>query len=95
MFPTLCPGVEVYAGMIVAQNSRDNDLVVNPCKKKQQSNVRSKASDDALVLTPPRELTLEAAIEFIAPDELVEVTPKSIRMRKKILDASRRKRAKD
>ncbi|MBI5244351.1 MAG: translational GTPase TypA [Elusimicrobia bacterium] len=89
----LGPGVEVYPGMIVGQNSRDNDLAVNPCKQKQMSNMRSKASDEALLLTPPKILTLEQAIEFIDTDELVEVTPKSLRLRKKILDQSRRKRA--
>jgi GTP-binding protein len=89
----LGPVVEVYPGMIVGQNSRDNDLIVNPCKQKQMSNMRSKATDDALVLTPPTIFTLEQAIEFIDTDELVEATPKSIRLRKKILDPSRRKRA--
>jgi len=87
------PGVKVYEGMIVAQNSRDNDLVVNPCKAKHLSNMRSKASDEALTLTPPRVLTLEQAIEFIAEDELVEVTPKSIRLRKKFLKKSQRKKS--
>ncbi len=87
------PGVQVYAGMIVGQNSRDNDLVVNPCKAKALTNMRSKASDEAILLTPPRLLTLEQAIEFIETDELVEVTPKSIRLRKKILDRSQRKKA--
>ncbi|MFA6028955.1 MAG: translational GTPase TypA [Elusimicrobiota bacterium] len=87
------PNVPVYPGMVVGQNSRDNDLVVNPAKQKQMSNMRSKASDEALVLTPPRLLSLEQAIEFIDVDELVEVTPKSIRLRKKILDRSQRKRA--
>jgi GTP-binding protein len=87
------PGVDVYPGMIVGQNSRDNDLVVNPCKQKQLSNMRTKATDEALVLTPPREMPLEAAVEYIDVDELVEVTPRSVRLRKKILDASMRKRA--
>ncbi|HAH08193.1 MAG TPA: translational GTPase TypA [Elusimicrobia bacterium] len=89
----LPPGVEVYPGMIVGQNSRGNDLVVNPCKQKQMSNMRSKASDEALILTPPTVFSLEQAIEFIDSDELVEVTPKSIRLRKKVLNASQRKRA--
>ncbi|OGR61098.1 MAG: GTP-binding protein TypA [Elusimicrobia bacterium GWA2_69_24] len=88
----LGPGVKVYEGMICGQNSRGNDLVVNPCKLKAMSNMRSKATDDALVLTPPRLLTLEQAIEFIAEDELVEVTPRSIRLRKKVRDYSNRKR---
>ncbi|MFA6315850.1 MAG: translational GTPase TypA [Elusimicrobiota bacterium] len=87
------PGVEVYEGMIVGQRSRDGDLIINPCKQKAMSNMRSKASDDAIVLTPPRELTLEQAIEFIEGDELVEVTPKNLRLRKAILVRSSRKRA--
>ncbi len=90
----LGPGIAVYEGMIVGENSRDNDLVVNPCKAKKLSNMRSKSTDEALTLTPPRELTLEQSIEFIAEDELVEVTPKAFRLRKKILDKSRRKRSK-
>ena len=89
----LGPGVQVYEGMIVGQNARENDLVVNPCKAKQLSNMRSKATDDAIQLTPPRAFTLEQALEYIEPDELVEVTPKSIRLRKKILQKSKRKRA--
>jgi GTP-binding protein len=88
------PRVPVYPGMIVGQNSRTNDLIVNPCKQKAMSNMRSKAADEALVLTPPRVLTLEQAIEYIDVDELVEATPKSLRLRKKILDPSRRKRSK-
>jgi len=80
------PGVEVYEGMIVGQNSRDNDLVVNPCKKKALTNMRAAGSDDLILLTPPRVLTLEQAIEFIDNDELVEVTPKSLRLRKKQLN---------
>ncbi|MBI5208354.1 MAG: translational GTPase TypA [Elusimicrobia bacterium] len=87
------PGAEVYEGMIIGQNSRENDLVVNPCKQKAMSNMRSKASDDAIVLSPPREMTLEQSIEYIEPDELVEVTPKNLRMRKAILVRSARKRA--
>ncbi|MFA6092928.1 MAG: translational GTPase TypA [Elusimicrobiota bacterium] len=87
------PGVAVYPGMIVGQNSRGNDLIVNPCRQKQMSNMRSKAADEALILTPPTIFSLEQSIEFIDIDELVEVTPKSIRLRKKILDPSKRKRA--
>ncbi|MBI5629404.1 MAG: translational GTPase TypA [Elusimicrobia bacterium] len=87
------PGVDVYEGMIVGINSRENDLVVNPCKAKALTNMRSKASDEAIDLTPPLVLTLEQAIEFIDTSELVEVTPKSIRLRKKILAYSSRKRA--
>lgn len=87
------PGVEVYEGMIVGQNSRENDLVVNPCKLKKLSNMRSKSTDDAPMLTPPRIMNLEQAIEYIAPDELVEVTPASVRLRKKILNHLLRKRS--
>ncbi|MBI4346446.1 MAG: translational GTPase TypA [Elusimicrobia bacterium] len=87
------PGVQVYEGMIVGQNSRPNDLVVNPCKAKQLTNMRTKATDDAIQLSPPRLFSLEQAIEYVERDELVEVTPKSIRLRKKILEKSRRKRA--
>jgi len=86
------PGEEVYSGQIVGENIRDNDLIVNPCKEKRQSNMRSSGSDEAIILTPPRTFTLEQAIEYIDEDEFVEVTPKNIRMRKKILDHSLRKR---
>ncbi len=86
------PGIPVYEGMIVGENSREHDLVVNPCKKKQLSNMRASGSDDAIVLTPPKIHTLEQAIEYISDDELVEVTPKSIRLRKKQLQESKRKK---
>ncbi len=86
------PGEDVYMGQIVGENLRDNDLVVNPCKEKKQSNMRSSGSDESIILTPPRRLSLEQALEYIAEDEFVEVTPKSVRMRKKILDHSLRKR---
>ncbi|MBI3550755.1 MAG: translational GTPase TypA [Elusimicrobia bacterium] len=89
----LAPGVKVYEGMICGQNSRDNDLVVNPCKQKALTNMRSKSTDEALTLTPPRVFSLEQSIEFISEDELVEVTPKSIRLRKKLLNKSARKRS--
>jgi GTP-binding protein len=85
-------GVEVYGGMIVGIHSRDNDLVVNPCKAKKLTNIRSAGADEKLILTPPRQLSLEAALEFINDDELVEVTPGSIRLRKAILDHNVRKR---
>jgi GTP-binding protein len=91
----LGPGVEVYEGMIVGTNSRQNDMVVNPCKTKALTNMRSKASDEAIQLEPPKILSLEQALEFIDDDELVEVTPQSIRLRKKILNASFRKRAEE
>ena len=86
-------GVEVYGGMIIGQNNKDSDLDINPCKGKKLTNVRASGTDDAIKLTPPRVLTLEQALEFIEDDELVEVTPLSIRLRKKELDPTRRKRA--
>lgn len=84
------PGIPVYEGMIVGENSRPDDMDVNVCKKKHVSNMRASGSDDALKLTPPRVLSLEQALEFIATDELVEVTPKSIRMRKRTLNGEMR-----
>jgi GTP-binding protein len=86
------PGTKVYAGMIVGENSREKDMTVNVCKTKQLTNMRASGSDEAVRLEPPRRLTLEQAIEWIADDELVEVTPESIRIRKKYLDADMRKR---
>ncbi|MGA7827627.1 MAG: translational GTPase TypA [Geobacteraceae bacterium] len=86
------PGTEVYGGMIIGQHAKDNDLDVNPCKGKKLTNVRASGSDDAIKLTPPRVLTLEQALEFIDDDELVEITPTSIRLRKKELDPTKRKR---
>lgn len=87
------PGQEVYAGMIIGEHSRENDLTVNVTKGKQLTNMRASGSDAAVRLAPPREFTLEQALEYIADDELVEITPESIRMRKKILDEGARKRA--
>jgi GTP-binding protein len=87
------PGVKVYEGMIIGENSRDNDLDVNPLRTKQLTNIRAAMKDDAVRLTPPRKLTLEQAIAYIADDELVEVTPKNIRLRKRFLDPNVRKRA--
>ncbi len=87
------PGVAVYAGMVVGQCARDEDIEINVAKEKKLSNMRSKASDDAVILAPPRDMILELALEYIGPDELVEVTPKSVRIRKRILDALERKRA--
>jgi GTP-binding protein len=86
------PGQEVYEGMIVGENSRDADIDVNITKEKKQTNMRASTADEAIRLVPHRILTLETAIEFIAEDEFVEVTPKSIRLRKKILDPKRRPR---
>ncbi len=86
-------GVAVYAGMIVGENARQEDMVVNVCKKKQLTNTRASGSDEALRLTPPTVLSLEQSLEFIADDELVEVTPKSIRLRKALLNKEERARA--
>ena len=87
------PAVEVYSGMIVGIHNKENDLDVNPCKNKEFSNTRSKSSDDAIVLSKPKTFTLEEALEFIESDELVEVTPDAIRLRKKILDQKERYRS--
>ncbi|MBQ3894925.1 MAG: translational GTPase TypA [Clostridia bacterium] len=86
-------GVKVYEGMIVGENARPDDIVINVCKKKHVSNVRASGSDEALRLTPPVVMSLEQSIEFIADDELMEVTPKNIRLRKKILDTELRAKA--
>ncbi len=85
-------GIDVYEGMILGQHAKENDLIVNACRGKKLTNVRASGSDDAIRLTPPRLLTLEQALEYIDDDELVEVTPKSIRLRKRHLDANERKR---
>ncbi|HEX7329718.1 MAG TPA: translational GTPase TypA, partial [Casimicrobiaceae bacterium] len=87
------PGDKLYEGMVIGIHSRDNDLVVNPIKGKKLTNIRAAGKDDAILLTPPIALTLEYAVEFIADDELAEVTPKSIRIRKRLLKEHERKRA--
>jgi GTP-binding protein len=87
------PGVEVYEGMIVGENARAEDLDVNPTREKRKSNIRTHASDESLRLIPPSSLSLEQSLEFISTDELVEVTPSSIRLRKRELDKRRRHRA--
>ncbi len=87
------PGEKVYSGMVVGQNGKTDDIEVNVCKKKQLTNTRASGSDDALKLTPPRVLSLEQCLEFIDTDELLEITPTSLRIRKKILDPTMRKRA--
>ncbi len=87
------PGDKLYEGMIIGIHTRDNDLVVNPIKGKQLTNVRASGKDEAINLTPPIQLTLESAIEFISDDELVEITPQSIRLRKRYLKEHERKRA--
>ena len=84
------PGVEVYQGMIVGENLRTGDIDVNVCKKKHVTNTRATGSDDALRLVPPVVMSLENSIEFLADDELLEITPKSLRLRKKILDKALR-----
>lgn len=89
----LGPGISVYGGMVLGECSRENDMDVNPCKEKKQSNVRASGSDEAVRLTPPRLMNLDRAIEFIDEDELVEVTPKSIRIRKRYLDPVDRRRS--
>jgi GTP-binding protein len=85
-------GAPVYEGMIIGIHSRGNDLVVNPTKAKQLTNIRAAGTDENLVLTPPIRYSLEQALEFIDDDELVEVTPQSIRLRKKLLTEVERKR---
>ena len=88
-------GEEVYEGQIIGLHSRNNDLPVNPTKGKQLTNIRASGTDEALTLTPPVTHTLEQALEFIEDDELVEVTPSHIRLRKKLLTENARKRAKN
>ncbi len=87
------PGTRVYEGMIIGVNSRDKDLGINVCKRKHLTNMRASGSDDTVRLKTPRLLTLEEAIQYIGDDELVEITPDSIRMRKKYLDRHERDRA--
>ena len=86
-------GSPVYEGMVIGIHSRDNDIVVNPIKGKQLTNVRSSGTDEAVRLVTPIDLTLEYAVEFISDDELVEVTPKSVRVRKRYLKEHERKKA--
>ena len=89
------PATEVYEGMIIGENSRANDLDVNVTKEKKQTNMRASTADEAIRLIPPKKLSLEQAIEFINDDELVEVTPKSIRLRKKMLASNQRPKKAD
>ena len=84
------PGVEVYEGMIVGESTRSDDIVVNVCKTKHLTNTRASGSDDALRLVPPEQLSLEQCMEFIADDELLEITPESLRLRKRILSKEQR-----
>ena len=85
-------GVPVYEGMIVGECSRAEDIDINVCKGKKLTNTRASGSDDALKLTPPRKMTLEQCLEFINDDELVEITPENIRMRKRVLNSAERKK---
>ena len=87
------PGDPVYEGQVVAENVRDNDMVVNPTTAKKLSNMRTTASDENIILKPARKMTLEQALEYIEEDELVEVTPNSIRLRKELLSENARKKA--
>lgn len=89
------PGTHVYEGMIVGMNARSDDMVVNPCRAKKATNMRAAGSDDTIKLTPPRTFTLEEALEFIDDDELVEVTPDDIRLRKKLLSELERRKARN
>jgi GTP-binding protein len=89
----VAPGVKVYEGMILGQHAKESDLVVNACRGKKLTNVRASGTDESIRLTPHRDLTLEQALEFIDNDELVEVTPQSIRLRKRLLDENERKKA--
>jgi len=88
----VAPGDKVYEGMLVGENSRPGDMDVNPTKEKKLTNMRSKSSDENIQLEPPRELTLEGALEYIEEDELIEVTPQAIRLRKRFLSANDRKK---
>ena len=88
----VAPGTEVYEGMIVGENARDNDMTVNPCREKKLTNIRAAGSDENVILKPPRDLSLEAALEYIEEDEVVEVTPENIRLRKITLKESDRRR---
>ena len=87
------PGVKVYEGMVVGVSPKQEDITVNVCKKKQMTNMRAAGSDEALRLVPPRKLSLEQCLEFLADDELLEVTPESLRMRKTILNHEKRMKA--
>ena len=86
-------GEKVYSGMIIGEHNKGSDLEVNPLKAKKLTNIRAAGKDDAVLLTPPMRMTLEKAIAYIADDELVEVTPKAIRLRKRWLDSNERKKA--
>ena len=86
------PGDKIYKGMIVGENARENDIPVNPCKAKRLTNMRSQGDGKGIQLDPPLKMSLERALEYIGPDEYVEATPRNLRMRKKILDETQRRR---
>jgi GTP-binding protein len=86
------PGIDVYEGMVIGENAKENDLDVNVVREKKLTNMRASTADEAIRLVPFRQLNLEQAIEFITDDEFVEVTPKSLRLRKKILQSNKRKK---
>ena len=88
----IAPGIEVYEGMVVGANNKDGDLPLNVCRTKKMSNMRAAGKDDNVILAPPRVLSLEECLEFIDDDELLEVTPKNLRLRKRELNADRRKK---
>ena len=88
----VAPGAAVYEGMVIGESARPGDMDVNPTKEKKLTNMRSKSADDHIVLEPPRQLTLEGALEYIEEDELIEITPLSVRIRKRTLKQSDRKR---
>jgi len=88
----VAPGEEVYEGMIVGENSRDEDMAVNPTKEKKLTNMRASGTDKNILLKPPRQMSLEMALEYVEEDELVEVTPNTIRLRKKVLKETDRRR---
>lgn len=89
------PGMETYEGMIVGEHSRDSDLDVNPVRTKELTNIRAPGKDENVRLSPPRLMSLEEAIGYVASDELIEVTPKAVRLRKRYLDANKRKMMKN
>jgi GTP-binding protein len=89
----IAPQEEIYEGMIIGENARPDDMPVNPCRAKKLTNMRSQGDGKGISLAPPLKMTLERSLEYIAPDEYVEVTPKSLRLRKKLLDANARKRS--
>ena len=88
----LGPAEKVYTGMIIGENNKDNDLVVNICKEKKLTNVRASGSDDTISIAPPKKMSLEQVLGYLNDDELAEITPESIRLRKKNLDENERKR---